>query len=235
MSQKQKDNSGPCIWILLITSCDCFTNYSDCVGQKWLTDGGTVKRCRRSRHGNTWWSLMCRSMCERGANDYFQSHIDPAYSQLPLTVRVSSQFPWPPPPSPARSDWQRQSNIWSTREEILHLRQLLGVNFILAERERERQRMKESLWRQRRQKEKNLETRECASLLFVRCCFINVEGRVLVLSVSRDECSADFKHSFCLFVCWACVASAGLARTRDACSGASRDTRVTCREEVCKG
>lgn len=38
------------------------------------------------------------------------------------------------------------------------------------------------------EKEKSRETRECASDLFVRSCFISAEGRVLVLSLSAEAC-----------------------------------------------
>lgn len=97
------------------------------------------------------------------------------------------------------------------REVILHLRQRLGVNFYPR---KERQRMKESLWRRRRPKEKKLETTACASVPFVHCCFIGVEGRVLVLSVSSDKGLLAFKHNFLLLVCWACFASGRLGRKK---------------------
>lgn len=49
------------------------------------------------------------------------------------------------------------------------------------------------------------ETRECASsIFFVRSCFIGVEGRVLVLSVSREKCLSAFKQDFCLLVLGSC-------------------------------
>lgn len=67
---------------------------------------------------------------------------------------------------------------------ILHLRQLLGVIFILVERDAAKG--IKALSRQRRWKEKSLETRECASLVFVHSCFISVEGCVLILSVSSQ-------------------------------------------------
>lgn len=71
-------------------------------------------------------------------------------------------------------------------EVILHLRQILCVIFILAERERQRTKERKPCDGKGGGKKRNLETRECASVLFVRSCFISVEGRVLVLSVSRE-------------------------------------------------
>lgn len=66
---------------------------------------------------------------------------------------------------------------------ILHRRRLLGVIFRETVNERELETSKET------KKKRNLETRECASLLFfVRSCFMDVEGSVLVLSVSGDKC-----------------------------------------------
>lgn len=71
-------------------------------------------------------------------------------------------------------------------EVILHRRRLLGVIFRETVNERE-------LETSETKKEKNLETRECASLLllllfvFVRSRFMDVEGSVLVLSVSGDK------------------------------------------------
>lgn len=69
----------------------------------------------------------------------------------------------------------------------------------------------------------------------MRSCFTGVEGRVLVLSVSRDKGLSVFELNFCLLVCRACVASGGLATKRD-CGGvgASKDTRVI-RRDICKG
>lgn len=52
------------------------------------------------------------------------------------------------------------------------------------------------------EKEKSRETRECASDLFVRSCFISVEGRVLVLSLSEEEACSELV----LLCAGACVA-----------------------------
>lgn len=96
-------------------------------------------------------------------------------------------------------------------EVILHLRLSLGVIFILAER----QRMKESALRRRRRKGKNLETRECV-LLFFLCVLvsIDVEGRVLVLSVSR-EVFICFLTSVCFCVLGSCFICRTICRTSE--------------------
>ncbi len=189
---------------------------------------GTVTRCTRCRHINTWWSLMCQSlavMCERGVN----GSCEHTMCLLSITYWSCLQQIAPARASLAASFHDHHlRHLWDQTgrgdpisglhgrryiEVILHLRQLVGVIFILAEREKERDgEWKKARDGRRRRKEKNLETRECASLLFVRSCFINVEGHVLVLSVSREKWLSVFKHNFCLLVC--CVASAGLARTQ---------------------
>lgn len=170
---------------------------------------------------------------------YFPSHIDLACSKLPLTARVSSQFPWPPPPSPVRSDWQRRSNIWPTQEAILrwfYTWDSYSVLFSSSQRDRE-------LKKEGGGKKKNMETRERVLRLFF-CAFLfqsTSKECVLVLSVSREVFICVFffffEHNFCLLVCWACVSSAGVARTkgiRVACTGGSRETRVICKG-FCKG
>lgn len=115
---------------------------------------------------------------------YFPSHIDLACSKLPLTARVSSQFPWPPPPSPVRSDWQRRSNIWPTQEAILrwfYTWDSYSVLFSSSQRDRE-------LKKEGGGKKKNMETRERVLRLFFLCVLvsINVE-RVCACSVSQQR------------------------------------------------
>lgn len=78
----------------------------------------------------------------------------------------------------------------------------------------------------------------------MRSCFIVVEGRVLVLSVSREEVSAwpEADASTCL-VCSGGAVSAGCAKTRRGSEVRGRmfvklqgrgDSRVIC-GDICKG
>lgn len=114
------------------------------------------------------------------------SHIDLACSRLPPTERVSGlvSMTTTSVTFEIRLAIQYLGYTRGDPEVILHLSQLLGVIFILAERDAAKG--IKALWRQRRWKEKNLETRECASLLFVHSCLASVDGCVLILSVSSQ-------------------------------------------------
>lgn len=94
--------------------------------------------------------------------------------------------------------------------------------------------MKESLSRRRRPKEKNLETTACASVPFVRCCFVDVEGRVLVLSVSSDKGLLALKHNCLLLVHSTRFASGGLARKKGIVVVWVHRRRHEC-WDICKG
>lgn len=171
-----------------------------------------VKRCKRCRHpmiANV--SVIGRKVRGGVLNSY-----EHAVRLLPVTrrsrlqqiasdcFRVGSQFPWPPLPSPVRSDWQRRSNIWPTWEAIqrwFYTWVSYAVLFSSFQIDREEQRMKESLWRRRRRKEKNLETRECASLSFFFLCLcvpVSSTLKDVCLFCQSAETSVDLFFSVCL-------------------------------------
>lgn len=65
----------------------------------------------------------------------------------------------------------------------------------------------------------------------MRSRFIDVEGRVLVLSVSREKCfEAQLLPARVLGLCCICRAREDTG-VGVACSGASRDTGVICRDK----
>lgn len=160
------------------------------------------------------------------------AHIDLAYSRLPPTVRVTSQFPWPPPPSPVRSDRLWRSNIWPTREAIqrwFYTWDSYSVLFSSLQRETENERKLVTPKGGGNKRTWKLES----VLLFFLCVPVSSTLKDVCLFCQSAETSVYLflSTSVCLCASGGSSEDGGL---RVACLGASRDTWVICRD-VCKG
>lgn len=150
----------------------------------------------------------------------FPSLIELACSESPVTEWGSSQFPWPPSPSPVRSDWHAAAIQYlpCTRGDFYTWDSYL-------------------VWFSSLQKQKDNERKPCYSKRSRKNLFLIILKDMCLLCRSLKRCSPVILCNSRVFLCAGLVRSMQEAQwkgLRKECLGASRDTQMISRD-ICKG